>query len=195
VPAARLLLEPYPDLEGLIRDRAVFYGASLLGTQDVVHPPAHGPLAGVYAHAMAFDNLLTFGRHYKREEVPVAWGLELTPHLFRVLVVLIVQGAMLWPFLRFEAWLAGRRGLAAGWRRLLRLASVAGYAVAATAVVLTLAVEVEFRRLDLMPGDWLEAVLEVVGGKELAEVFAPGLGTLVQRLRRPRRRRMPQGGA
>ncbi len=38
----------------------VFIGASISGSGDLVTSPVHGQLPGVYLHAMALDNLLTF---------------------------------------------------------------------------------------------------------------------------------------
>lgn len=41
--------------------RVVFYGADIAGADDRVETPISGRIPGVYVHAMAFDNLLTFG--------------------------------------------------------------------------------------------------------------------------------------
>ncbi len=51
-------------LDGLIRDRVVLVGTDLLGTGDEVVSPVHGKLPGVYLHAMALDNLMSFGSEY-----------------------------------------------------------------------------------------------------------------------------------
>lgn len=50
----------------LLRDSYVFIGADIAGAQDVVRSPVHGELPGVYFHAMAFDNLMTYGANYFR---------------------------------------------------------------------------------------------------------------------------------
>ncbi|MDE2599222.1 MAG: CHASE2 domain-containing protein [Rhodocyclaceae bacterium] len=46
-------------------DRYVFIGAAIPGINDQIVSPVHGPLPGVYAHAMALDNLLTYKDNYK----------------------------------------------------------------------------------------------------------------------------------
>lgn len=70
----------------LLAGRVVFYGADLLGEHDLVTVPALGQMPGVAMHAMAFDNLLTFGAGYFHEppgvvvlgaEIPTSELLEL----------------------------------------------------------------------------------------------------------------------
>jgi hypothetical protein len=48
------------DIQALAHDRIVFYGASLEGVQDKAFTPVNGMIAGVFTHAMALDNLITF---------------------------------------------------------------------------------------------------------------------------------------
>lgn len=55
---------PYTDA---LRGRAVFYGGDLAAMHDTVVAPAIGQVPGVQLHAMAFDNLLTYGTHYFHE--------------------------------------------------------------------------------------------------------------------------------
>jgi hypothetical protein len=52
-----------PSSEG---PKIIFYGAQLQGMEDSLYNYTHGKVAGVYLHAMALDNLLTFGRQYIR---------------------------------------------------------------------------------------------------------------------------------
>lgn len=54
-------------LKTRLADRAVFIGAALAGTGDVIYSPLHGRIPGVYLHAMALDNLLAYGGHPKIE--------------------------------------------------------------------------------------------------------------------------------
>jgi len=49
-----------PDIANLAHDRIVFYGASLEGVQDKAFTPVNGMIAGIFTHAMALDNLITF---------------------------------------------------------------------------------------------------------------------------------------
>jgi len=55
-----------PRLREVIHGKFVFYGGDLAGLEDTVVPPTHVKLPGVYLHAMALDNLLTFDGEYKR---------------------------------------------------------------------------------------------------------------------------------
>jgi CHASE2 domain-containing sensor protein len=55
-----------PDIQAALEGRAVFYGAAFQLTGDRVTSPVYEELPGVYLHAMAYDNLKTFGSHYKR---------------------------------------------------------------------------------------------------------------------------------
>lgn len=53
-----------PDIEAIVEDKVVFYGADITAAADLIYPPTHDRLAGVYMHAMAMDNLLTYGPDY-----------------------------------------------------------------------------------------------------------------------------------
>lgn len=46
--------------------RVVMLGTALQGSNDRVLSPLHGRIPGVYMHAMALDNLLTYGDRYHR---------------------------------------------------------------------------------------------------------------------------------
>jgi hypothetical protein len=54
------------DIEDALRGRTVLYGAGFRLTGDQVDSPVYAQLPGVYLHAMAYDNLVTFGKAYKR---------------------------------------------------------------------------------------------------------------------------------
>jgi hypothetical protein len=49
----------------LVNDRYILIGAQIKGYNDFVTSPAHGLVPGVLLHAMALDNLLTYGEYYK----------------------------------------------------------------------------------------------------------------------------------
>lgn len=53
-----------PKVAGVLEDRIVLVGTHLDGLHDLVTSPVHGKLPGVYLHAMALDNLMTWGRDY-----------------------------------------------------------------------------------------------------------------------------------
>ena len=58
VPEERALLRE------LLGDRLVLVGASISSAEDLTSSPVHGKLPGVYAHAMALDNLIEYGPDY-----------------------------------------------------------------------------------------------------------------------------------
>lgn len=47
------------DIDNLVHDRIVFYGASLEGAKDESLTPVNGLLPDIFVHAMALDNLIT----------------------------------------------------------------------------------------------------------------------------------------
>lgn len=77
-----------------IKGKAVFYGGSFEMAGDWVVSPVFDDLPGVYLHAMAYDNLLTFGKDFKRAEQHglslsrVVNGLLL---LFTIVLLLLVD--------------------------------------------------------------------------------------------------------
>lgn len=52
------------DPAALLRGRIILVGTDLTGLNDVVVSPVHDRLPGVYQHAVALDNLITFGSRY-----------------------------------------------------------------------------------------------------------------------------------
>lgn len=59
-------------LRRLVQDRIVIYGADITAVNDLVVSPVLGALPGAHIHAMAADNLLSFGAAYWRD-APVAF--------------------------------------------------------------------------------------------------------------------------
>ncbi|CAM4128728.1 CHASE2 domain-containing protein [Vreelandella rituensis] len=97
----RDLLNPIADTEAkamqelhvTLQGKHIFYGANLLGVQDIVLSPTREILPGVYYHAMAFDNLLTWGTAYKSEvsqSLPM-WQLDLAVLLPVALIGIIAH--------------------------------------------------------------------------------------------------------
>jgi CHASE2 domain-containing sensor protein len=151
---------------GRIRDRVVFYGAYVSANYDLIRPLAQVPLPGVYAHAMAFDNLLTYGGHYKRE-APVFLSLPhfTLVHVIHLLIVLTVPLAFLFPTLD---WLRSRPGP--------RPKVAAGLVCLAASTVYVVAIAVyEFTRLDIVPAHWAASLIEVVIGAFAVEFLTPAL--------------------
>jgi CHASE2 domain-containing sensor protein len=82
------------DVRAAIADKAVFYGGNFQMVGDRVISPVYDDLPGVYLHAMAYDNLVTFDSTYKRADhhglslSSVVNGLLL---LFTVVLLLLVD--------------------------------------------------------------------------------------------------------
>jgi CHASE2 domain-containing sensor protein len=60
-----------PDVVKALKERTVFYGAAFHLTGDRVASPVFDELPGVYLHAMAYDNLRTLEKDYKRADRPL----------------------------------------------------------------------------------------------------------------------------
>lgn len=83
------------DLEAILQDKVVFYGADVTAAADLIYPPTHDRLAGVYMHAMAMDNLLTYGPDYFFRS---GWSRALDT------VAIFVLGLL---YLRLRLWVGG----------------------------------------------------------------------------------------
>ena len=89
--SARMLLRApgHPELEKHLRGKVVFYGADLAGLEDTVVPPTHVKLPGVYLHAMALDNLLTFEGRYKKSAISID-GIGVDSKVLNVAVAILL---------------------------------------------------------------------------------------------------------
>lgn len=56
------------DLAELIKNKIVIFGVHLLSGEDTVYTPVYGKIPGLHLHAMALDNLFTYGEHYFSEK-------------------------------------------------------------------------------------------------------------------------------
>ncbi|WP_337249223.1 CHASE2 domain-containing protein [Gluconobacter sphaericus] len=63
-----------PPLSHLLKGRAVFYGTDIRDQHDDTVLPFLGRVPNVVLHAMAFDNLVTYGNHYFHEPSEVEFG-------------------------------------------------------------------------------------------------------------------------
>lgn len=82
-----------PEIGRLIENRVVLIGTNLVGLHDVVPTPLHGQIAGVYLHAMALDNLMTWGNGYYRQTNPNSW---IVPVLVCMLLAIILSFLLRW---------------------------------------------------------------------------------------------------
>jgi CHASE2 domain-containing sensor protein len=57
----------HEDMRRLLKGKVVIYGARLSLVKDFVFSPVHGQIDGAFFHAMALDNLLTYGSRYVQQ--------------------------------------------------------------------------------------------------------------------------------
>lgn len=95
-------------LHGVIDGKFVMLGAAISGMNDTITSPVHGAIPGVFMHAMALDNLLTYNGHYKRA---LEWGLPPEWPLFwmGVIVVLTAHLMRVLAWERLRKWIAARQ--------------------------------------------------------------------------------------
>ena len=87
---------PEAQLVDALKGRYVLIGAVVPGQNDLIDSPVHGTIPGIYLHAMALDNLLSYGASFKRSAnwdfIP---SFELiTAGLSAILIVFVVH--VLW---------------------------------------------------------------------------------------------------
>lgn len=118
-----------------IEGRAVFIGTSLFGG-DYTDSPVNGQIAGVYEHAMAFDNLVQYGENYIRKQVDSYWRIDHTRRL-EIGTAIAVLGILAAIRVGGESWIA-RRGQPGIWRPLVFLVVVASWLIACAGVIVFL---------------------------------------------------------
>lgn len=119
---AQVAAMPDAQLGAALAGRYVMVGANIPGQNDFALSPVHGLVPGVHYHAMALDNLLTYGARYKLNH---EWNTEgmatlAGPGMLTVLAVLAVRWlfSSLFGWLKKSAWWASlaSRQAAPGWR-------------------------------------------------------------------------------
>ena len=68
------------------KDRYVFIGASVSAYDDYAESPVQGRVLGIYAHAMALDNLIVYGKRYPQQ---VSWVFPPAPGLLVPAVITV----------------------------------------------------------------------------------------------------------
>lgn len=76
------------DIEDSLKGRTVFYGADFNFSGDRIRSPVYAEMPGVYLHAMAYDNLKSFGHNYKRLVPPA--GDERYVNIALLLIIALV---------------------------------------------------------------------------------------------------------
>ncbi len=164
VPAETLFAVPLDqDIIDMVSGRYVFFGASLEGTGDLVYTLNYGDIPGVFFHAMAFDNLLTLGNDYRRDEAHI-WGRPIsTEEVNFVLAAMLIT--LLVIYLPFEDRLGDATWNLGPVKVQRRRLALMGFLLGALAVLLP----VQFALaalLNLSVGNWiaLYALISVLAG-------------------------------
>lgn len=99
-PVSALMSHPDDaDVVKMATGRVIFYGGALQGAQDKIYTPVNDLLPGVFVHAMAMDNLITFqGRPY--QNTATFDGKPLDGNLVQVIAVFPVILILAWLHLR-----------------------------------------------------------------------------------------------
>lgn len=84
-----------PDVANLAHNRVIFYGASLEGVQDKAFTPVNGMIAGIFTHAMALDNLITFHGRPQQNVVTVG-GFVLDSNTVQMIAIVPVILILTW---------------------------------------------------------------------------------------------------
>lgn len=90
--------EAQEDLSNHLQDHVVIYGANISGVQDYIFLPTRNILPGAYYHAMAIDNLITWGDRYKSgiANIKSLSFTHLPLWLLQILFLLPLSFAFLW---------------------------------------------------------------------------------------------------
>jgi hypothetical protein len=86
-----------------LNQKAVFYGAGFQLAGDILISPVYQALPAVYLHAMAYDNLTTYGLEYKRADREavsgtnrLAWWVDLSLLVLIVVILLFMDSLVSW---------------------------------------------------------------------------------------------------
>ena len=82
--------ENFDELKKWLGGKVVIYGSQVAPRKDFVLSPIHGNIDGAFIHAMALDNLLTFGNGYVHQASEGVFRLNWTK--FLALTVMLVAG-------------------------------------------------------------------------------------------------------
>jgi len=109
ISAARLADLDDDELAQRVAGRHVMVGGFVPGQNDFVTTPVHGLVPGVYYHAMALDNLLSYGQHYRRHVEWSAPNASLLAAALAAAMLIFVMHTQLAPRMRSVMRLQARR--------------------------------------------------------------------------------------
>jgi len=95
IPVEGLMAGADADIPKLIENRVVFYGGNLQGAQDKFFTPVNDLLPGVFVHAMAMDNLITFHGRPQQDAISL-FGQVQDGNLVQIVAVVPVLLILCW---------------------------------------------------------------------------------------------------
>jgi hypothetical protein len=94
-PVEALMMGGDQEVAKMATNRVVFYGGALQGAQDKVYTPVNDLLPGVFVHAMAMDNLITYRGDPEQNAVSIGGRVQ-DGNLVQIAAVLPVILILSW---------------------------------------------------------------------------------------------------
>ncbi len=94
--AHAFLADDRPELAEFMDGRYVFYGANFTMADDLITPPTHEPVPGVFLHAMALDNLFRLGDGFLRLEGGTGLGSATSWLTFLAILLVSLFTVLAW---------------------------------------------------------------------------------------------------
>lgn len=94
-PVDALLMGGDQDVAKMATNRVIFYGGALQGAQDKVYTPVNDLLPGVFVHAMAMDNLITYRGNPQQNAVSIGGKVQ-DGNLVQIVAVIPVILILSW---------------------------------------------------------------------------------------------------
>jgi len=159
-------------LEPLLKDKIVVYGAHLALVKDQVFSPVHGNTDGAYIHAMALDNLLTFGEDVvHRSAGHHTFRKEWTE--FQPAALMLIAGLLI----GLNRWRLLRKHPQAEWSKKVKDADkwFLRWVYWALIVIIVIAGLLEFTFWNISPFNWLALIIVVHVAHQIEKrFFNPG---------------------
>jgi len=94
-PVEALMMGGDQDVAKMATNRVIFYGGALEGAQDKVYTPVNDLLPGVFVHAMAMDNLITYRGNPQQNAVSIGGKVQ-DGNLVQIIAVIPVILILSW---------------------------------------------------------------------------------------------------
>lgn len=147
------LSDDYDELHHqLFHDRVVLIGTRIDAVNDYALSPVNNRVPGVFVHAMALDNYLTYGRRYFHD---LGFFATLFAEIVTLFLILMIVGG-LWS--AFNEWLGCRRPVTRPGRWVL-IVAIGGLFTILLPLVISLSVATLLWTLRVAPTNWIGVAL------------------------------------